>query len=366
MPNISLPTRREFLEQLAPYPVECCSTIDEDASTCIICVRELVDVPVNDETERAVLLHDTHAFGEECAREWLASANTCPKCRTVLYQQDGGDDDHDDIDDADIDDAESIEPTFDAEELAHLMWQVSELSRRDPRTEAFSDHEVMALYWDLWNQWIMAIDEDVNGTWLINGPRSTEVAGALRELLQVRYRWWRHSSEQLNVNITRGVYYPAGSWNLTERDLRRRVVIGSGLSLDLQSNVDLMVLTDYVLEKAFNGGSTTCVRVAGHPAAVALHDRINGVLQSFRGQKITVFALREKLRESVGDADQMERDGANPNLPPGYTHFLRRLIDKITRRAIRRSKEARMIRRALRNRPVSRAPRMSVPAWNPY
>jgi hypothetical protein len=357
MSTIELPTREDFLEQLSPYPVECCSTIDEDASTCIICVRELVDIPVNNEKERAVLPHDTHAFGEECAREWLATANTCPKCRTVLYQQD------DDNDDAAVEHTEPIEPTFDAEELSHLMWRASELSRRDPRTEAFSDHEVMGLYFDLWNQWIMATEEDVNDTWSINGPKSNEVAAALRELLQVRYRWWRHSPEQFNLNVTQAFNYPAGSWMPTERDLRHRVVIDFGMNTDL--NIHLMGLTAKVLTHAFDGNDN-CILVSGHPAALALHDRFDGVLQNYEGQRITVSFLREKLREWVGDADQMELDGVNPHLPPNYTHFVRYLIDKVVQRAIRRTRRAREARRAQRQRarPVSRAPRMSVGRWS--
>jgi hypothetical protein len=353
MSTIELPTREEFLEQLTPYPVDCCSTIDEDATICIVCVRELFDAPVNNEKERAVLLHDTHAFGEECAREWLATANTCPKCRTILYQKV-------DNDDAAVVHAEPIEPTFNAKELAHLMWRASELSRRDPRTEAFGDHEVMGLYFDLWNQWIMATEEDVDDTWSINGPKSNEVAAALRELLQVRYRWWRHSPEQLNLNVTQAFGYPAGSWMPTERDLDRRVVIDFGLNTD--NNAYLMELTGKVLRHAFDGNDN-CVLAHGHPAALELHDRIDGVLQNYAGRRIRVSLLREKLRAYVGDADQMERDGVSPHLPANYTHFVRYWIDRIVRRAIRRTREEREARRAQR-RPVSRAPRMGVERWS--
>lgn len=141
MSTTSLTTREDFLEQLSSYPVAACSIIDADTTCCTICTGDLVDTPVNDSGERAVLLHDSHAFGEECARHWLASQNTCPKCRTVLFQ--AVDDDNAG---AAIDDAVPIAPTFDEEELEHLLWQAGQLSTRDPHTEAFSDHEVMAIY----------------------------------------------------------------------------------------------------------------------------------------------------------------------------------------------------------------------------
>lgn len=357
MSAISLPSREEFLEQLSSYPVQACAIIDGDTTSCAICTRDLGDTPNDGSEERAVLLHDTHAFGEECARKWLNSKNTCPCCRTVLYQV-ASNDDGDDVD-AVVDDFVPIAPTFDEEELEHLLWQAGQLSTRDPRTEAFSDHEVMAIYWALWNQWQLAIDSNVDGTWELEDPRSNGVASALHELLRVRYSWWRHSPEQLNLNITGRFVYPAGSWMPTDRDLHRHVVID--FEADLQSDLYLMEVTDHLIAPAFNDGSN-CINVSGHPAVVLLIDRIDGLLQNLTGRKIRVDAFRRRLREWVGDADQMESDGVHPLLPLGYADLVRHLVDQTTLRAIRRTRESRLARRARRPRPVSRAPRMSAPS----
>ncbi|GAB7336518.1 hypothetical protein MBLNU13_g09796t1 [Cladosporium sp. NU13] len=345
----SLPTREDFFEQLSSYPVEACAIIDGDTTSCAICTRDLVDKPVDDSKERAVLLHDTHAFGEECAREWLGSNNTCPCCRTTLYQAA-----EDDVDAA-VDDFVPIAPTFDEEELEHLLWQAGQLSTRDPRTEAFSDREVMFIYWALWNQWQLAIDSNADDTWELEGPRSNGVARALHELLRVRYSWWRHSPEQLDLNITERFVYPAGSWMPTDRDLHRHVVID--FEADLQSDAYLMEVTSDLIVPAFDNGCN-CINVSGHPVVVDLFDRIDGQLQNLAGRKIRVDAFRRKLRECVGD-------GVDPLFLFGYADLVRHLVDQTTLRAIRRTKDSRLARRAARPRPVSRAPRMSVPShWD--
>lgn len=266
MSAIVLPSREELLEQLSSYPVEACAIIDGDTKSCAICTRDLVDTPVNNSEERAVLLHNTHAFGEECAHEWLASKNTCPCCRTILHQ--AAHDENEGYVDAAIDDIVPMALTFNEEELEHLLWQAGQLSTRDPRTEAFSDQDSMFLYWAIWNQWQLAIDSNADGTWELEGPRSNGVARALHELLRVRYSWWRHSPEQPNLHVTERFIYPAGSWIPTERDLRRHVDIN--FEADLQSDVYLMEVTGDLIAPAFDN-DCKCVNMSGQPSGRVAH-----------------------------------------------------------------------------------------------
>ena len=98
---------------------------------------------------------------------------------------------------------------------------------------------------------------------------------------------------------------------------------------------------------------------------VDLINCMDRVLQTLAGRTIRVDALRRKLRQWVGDADQMEREGVHPLLPFGYTDLVRHLIDQTTLRAIRRTKESRLARRAARPRLVGRTPRISAPShWD--
>ncbi|EME84230.1 uncharacterized protein MYCFIDRAFT_195344 [Pseudocercospora fijiensis CIRAD86] len=47
---------------------------------------DAISPQAEDIPSRAVILHDRHIICEGCAREWLASANTCPECRKVLFE----------------------------------------------------------------------------------------------------------------------------------------------------------------------------------------------------------------------------------------------------------------------------------------
>jgi hypothetical protein len=353
MSTISLLTREEFLEQLSSYPVDACAIVDGDTTSCAICTRDLVDEPADDSEECAVLLHDTHAFGEECVREWLASNTSCPCCRSVLFQEPA--DENDDAG-ATIGVAVPIETTFDEEELAHLLWWAGQVSERDPKTEAFSDQELMSLYWALWNQWMTAYEEDEEGTWELGSPRSTEVGKALHQLLMVRYDWWCHSPQQLDLQITGNFEYLAGNGVLSERDLNRNVTID--FDCDLQSEFRLRELMP-VFSLSFDEDSS-CQTAAGHPEVAVLFDRLDGALQNYAGRKMKAWQLKRKLQKCIGKPDELKR--VVRDLPQGYAEFVRYLVDETTRTAITRTKENKRALRALRDRMLSGAPRMSAPS----
>lgn len=285
----------------------------------------------------------------------LPARTLAPCCRTVLYQ--AAADENDDAN-ADIDDALPIAPAFDEEELAHLLWRAGMVSERNPHTEAVNDQQLMSLYWALWTQWMMALKEDVDGTWVFGGPRFTEVAEALHELLIVRYSWWCNSPQQLDLQINGNFRYLAGDGALTERDLNRHVTVD--FDCDLQSEFRLRELNP-VFSLSFDDDGT-CLTMAGHPVVAVLFDRLDGALQNYAGRTIKASRLRRKLQEWIGNPDELERIGASPDLRQGYTEFIRFLVEETTLRAITRTRENRRARRARRVRPVSRAPRMSAPS----
>ena len=232
------------------------------------------------------------------------------------------------------------------------------VSDRDPRTEAFSNQELMSLYWALWNQWTMAYEEDDEGTWDLGSPGSTEVAGALHELLMVRYSWWCHSPQQLDLHIDGNFRYLAGNGILTEHDLNRPVTID--FDCDLQSDFRLREL-NIVFSLSFDDDSS-CQTVAGHPVVAVLFDRIDGALQNYAGRTMKASKLRRRLQEFIGNPDELERTGVSPDLPQGYTEFIRYLVEETTLRAITRTRENRRACRARWDRVVSGAPRMSAPS----
>lgn len=249
-----------------------------------------------------------------------------------------------------------IETTFDEEELAHLLWRAGQVSKRDPATEAFSDQELMSLFWDLWNQWMTANEEDEEGIWELGSPRSTEVAKALHDLLMVRYSWWRHSPQQLDLHIVENFQYLAGNGVLSERDLNRNVTID--FDCDLQSEFRLRELMP-VFSSSFDEDSS-CQTAAGHPVVAILFDRLDGALQNWAGQKMKAWQLKRKLQKCIGNTRELKR--AIPDLPQGYAEFVRYLVDETTRTAITRTRENKRALRALRDRMLGGAPRMSAPS----
>ncbi|KAF7193517.1 hypothetical protein HII31_05092 [Pseudocercospora fuligena] len=92
---ITAVTREEFLQNLKPAAA---STSEHDDKACHSCMEEMRFLPLKSDAgdtiscqaedilSRAVILHDKHILCEGCAREWLASTNTCPECRKVLFE----------------------------------------------------------------------------------------------------------------------------------------------------------------------------------------------------------------------------------------------------------------------------------------
>ena len=67
---MALPTKTEYLAQLKPDSAQ----ITQD--DCPICY-EKIQAPFKTTCN--------HVFCVECLKDWLDSANTCPSCRTELY-----------------------------------------------------------------------------------------------------------------------------------------------------------------------------------------------------------------------------------------------------------------------------------------
>lgn len=357
MPVMSLPTREEFLQQLTPCTVQDCAAVGED-TTCEICRLDLVDTVVGEDDEQAVFLHDKHAFGEKCAREWLADNNTCPKCRTILFRKDRIVVRYY-VDMSHLDNGFHAAPSYDDTQLQQLLREIQEMSRRNHRTEASSDREVMTLYWRVWDEWHLAMADNLDGTWNIDSEASTQVAQALHDLLIVRWRWWRHSPQQLRLRFPVRYCYPAGEWTPTASELRSRVKID--FDCDLLSDFRLNYLTGKVFHDSFDAYGN-CLDAAGHPVVVVLLNEINKVLQAYAGQEVRVSRLMQRLRDQIGDLDQLDRiPSVRRRFPWGYTDVIRFLIDETTKRVINRTRGSRRARRA-RAWPVSTAPRMSAPS----
>jgi hypothetical protein len=262
MPTISTLTREEFLEQLSPLSVSACAAVDSETA-CVICTGEPVDTPVHENDERAVLLHGRHTFGETCAREWLAHNNTCPKCRTVLFQSDPDSDADKTASESDVSDEDE---GFDSNELEHLLWQAREIEYRDPRTGVFSDRELMRVYLGIWTQWRLAMAQaNDDGTWDLYSPASRRVGGSLHNLALTRMEWFRANPQRLGINITETFNNPASHWEPSQADLEATVEIA--FRCRDQSELRHYLGTTFAFA---HDDDYVCRTVAGHPLAYRL------------------------------------------------------------------------------------------------
>lgn len=87
-PSPRLPTRARFLENMQTTTLADLPDKVTDL-TCNICFDPLVDAikgkAKKDTCAGAVLLHDTHVFGEACVRKWLKNDDWCPMCRQKVH-----------------------------------------------------------------------------------------------------------------------------------------------------------------------------------------------------------------------------------------------------------------------------------------
>ena len=90
MISAPLPRRSAFFEQLRNQRNV---RVQPDEWECDGCERPLQLEPTDENSERIVLLHDQHVYGEDCIKEYLDTRNTCPMCNVILFQDEVSADD---------------------------------------------------------------------------------------------------------------------------------------------------------------------------------------------------------------------------------------------------------------------------------
>lgn len=82
----NLPSREDLLNNLQLVNIANLPDSSTDNATCQICFGDLADNASPGESERAVLLHGSHYYGEDCIRHWLQSNDSCPMCRERVHE----------------------------------------------------------------------------------------------------------------------------------------------------------------------------------------------------------------------------------------------------------------------------------------
>ncbi|KAK5171254.1 uncharacterized protein LTR77_004398 [Saxophila tyrrhenica] len=69
------------------------SSLDSKSTCPGPCGRPMVRQAPNNLIETAIILHGEHVVGEDCAKEYLETQNTCPECKVILFVEEPGTDD---------------------------------------------------------------------------------------------------------------------------------------------------------------------------------------------------------------------------------------------------------------------------------
>ncbi|KAF7194737.1 hypothetical protein HII31_03999 [Pseudocercospora fuligena] len=78
-------TRKGFLNDLANHVLN--FDLEGSEQECQICRETFLEYggSAKDGSERAIVIHDKHVLGADCAREWFTDQNNCTHCRTILF-----------------------------------------------------------------------------------------------------------------------------------------------------------------------------------------------------------------------------------------------------------------------------------------
>jgi hypothetical protein len=286
-----LPSRQVFLSTLKPTRLakvpECCN----GNTTCSICLGDLADKAKKGASERAVILHGTHTFGELCIREWLEDNDSCPTCRAKIHS--GADKDHGRL-------------------VSDLIAQTRLLMRRCPTLDRpIVDLEVFKLFERL-----------MDGRMAVTSALLTaQLEASMSSLWTWRSDWWERNP--LCLSLPEFASYTRGA-SLRAEELDVTLVVREERFLDL---------LDSMVNAGLSQGLTSTahdypLHVGAHPLFRTMQDVISRRMRKDQGKEMTVSTLAIIFRESL-ESDPRTRGvltGEREDLPKGFQFYWEDLI----------------------------------------
>lgn len=296
---VLLPSRQVLLSELRPISVAQIldSTIGD--ATCIICFGDLADNAKPGESERAIRLHGTHFFGEQCIRRWLEENDSCPHCRRKVHAGAGKN-------------QRNI--------VASLTTQTRFMVRRTPSTlSPITDSDMFKLFGRL-----------AKGILAIN---STSLRAELRHrtsaLLLWRVVWWEHNPAFVQL----GEYAPYTRTEILRvEDVNARIVV---CAEQVHSLVKHAVNEGYIhgLVNAMRG---LPLHVGAHPLSYGFTRAIRQQFERDEGKRMIVSTFAVRLRDAL-EQNHMTRGlmkREREDLPSGLKVFCEDVIVRIVRELI--------------------------------
>jgi hypothetical protein len=285
-----LPSRQAFLSTLKPIRLakvpECCN----GNTTCNICLGDLADKAKKGASERAVMLHGTHIFGELCIRKWLEENDSCPSCRTKVH---AGDNDLGLL-------------------VSDLIEQTRLLMRRCPTLDRpILDREVFKL-----GERLMTARTTVKSALLL-----AQLEASTSALLEWRANLWERNPLCLSLPdfapYTRGAALRAEEFDVTlvvHKEQFKAILVGlvnAGLTQGLTDTVH-----DYPLH------------VGAHPLYRNMHTVIRRWVRKNQGKELTVSTMAINLGEAL-ESDPRTwgvLTGEREDLPMGFQFYWQDII----------------------------------------
>jgi hypothetical protein len=297
----TLPSRHAFLSGLRPISVSKMSDSSTGNDTCTICLGDLADVVKAGESERAVLLHGKHFFGEKCIRRWLEENDNCPNCRKKVHT--GSDD-------------------LEHRRFANLDAELGLVLQRTPTTQSpMIDFRIFSLFGRMARA-IVSVTSDF---------LRDELRSRTQILLGWRAEWWRRNLAFLT--LLDFAPYTRAEW-LRVEDLNARIVVDEDQVLRLLiHSIDrgyVRGLGNYL------GGEA--LHVGAHPVSFRLDRAVRRQLRKDQGKRMTVSALAVRFRDALEHERHTEglMNGEREDLPRDFRGFCEDVIIRIVRGLIGR------------------------------
>ena len=295
-----LPYRQALLRSLRPISVSDMSDSSTGNDTCTICLGDLADNAKAGKSERAVLLHGKHFFGEECIRRWLEENNSCPSCRKKVL---AGSDEHE------------------RRRIARLTAEFNAFLQHVPDAEfPIYDSEVFNWFGRLSSAMLR-----VSSDFLCD-----ELKRGMTDLLAWRADWWHRDPESLAMLEFAPYTRTEG---LRAEDFNTPIVVNEDQVVPLLlHSIDtgyIQGLSDYAEGNPLHVGS--------HPLSFQLYKVIRRRLRKDQGKSMIVSTLAVRLRDALQRCRQTRglMRGEREDLPRGYQAFAEDVIVCIVQGLIR-------------------------------
>lgn len=294
----TLPSREDLLQNLKLAKIADLTDSTTGNVTCGICLGDLADDATPGESERAVHLHSSHFYGEECIRRWLQENDNCPHCREKVHS------------------GSIIDIERDARLVIGLTRETQQLMRHEPSVESpISERDLLSHFARLRAAVQTVASERLH----------EQLEDASELLLRWRWQWWKRNPAFFEMSEF--APYTPSSRQLQTAELNKGIFIRGEPS----QRVVLDVLNAGYSRGIQQASRGEPVHVATHPLSFCMSSALRLQLRKDEGQWMSAYQFAARLRNAVERSQLLEGliCGEREDLPTALQDFCEDLIVRI-------------------------------------